>query len=286
LSALKEERKRTYLLALASAVGFEVGFLAGFFIILTLWEPTYRGFLIGAIGGLVGGGALGLLALRNWKRVAILALASALGFAIAVEGDWKVFRGLTPQVLSGTMGLATCAASPLRDHGIGYLGRHWGRFIGGRFGLSLEDEGRHRQTRYLMLARAAIRSSCSDNCNRVGKRLAHRLGTAERFGTNVKTLRWGVGTVGLLLLLLAVWQILAATQALPWFLAVGEAAWGAGIAGRIGWWLGHSGLLAGGLLLALRLSPELGFIMIILPLFPIILGFHALAAAPPAGRGH
>jgi hypothetical protein len=76
---------------------------------------------------------------------------------------------------------------------------------------------------------------------------------------------------------------LGALLLLPWFLAAGEAAWGAGVAGRIGWWLGHSGLLAGGLLLALRLSPELGFIMIILPLFPIILGFHALAAAPQRG---
>jgi len=76
---------------------------------------------------------------------------------------------------------------------------------------------------------------------------------------------------------------LGALLLLPWFLAIGEAAWGVGIAGRIGWWLAHSGLLAGGLLLALRLSPELGFIMIILPLFPIILGFHALAAAPQRG---
>jgi len=117
--------KRAYLLALASAIGFDAGFLAGFFIVLTLWDPTYRGLLIGAIGGLVGGGALGLLALRDWNRAGILALASALGFGIAVEGTWKVFRGLAPQVLSGTMGLATWGAIGGASLGaaLGYLSK-------------------------------------------------------------------------------------------------------------------------------------------------------------------
>ena len=36
---------------------------------------------------------------------------------------------------------------------------------------------------------------------------------------------------------------------LPWFLVVGETTRGAGLAGQIGWWLGHSAVLAGGLLL-------------------------------------
>jgi pimeloyl-ACP methyl ester carboxylesterase len=72
---------------------------------------------------------------------------------------------------------------------------------------------------------------------------------------------------------------------LPWFLAAGEAAQGAGIAGRFGWWLGHSGVLAGALYLALRLSSELGFLVIVLPLFPIILGLHALAIAPHRESG-
>jgi hypothetical protein len=69
----------------------------------------------------------------------------------------------------------------------------------------------------------------------------------------------------------------------PWFLAVGEMARDAGPAGRLGWWLGYSAALAGGLVLALQLSPELGFLFIILPLIPIILGLHALAAAPHRG---
>ena len=70
---------------------------------------------------------------------------------------------------------------------------------------------------------------------------------------------------------------------LPWFLAIGEAAQGTRIPRRVGWWLAHSAALAGGLLLALRLNPELGFLILILPLLPIVLGLHALAAAPHRG---
>jgi hypothetical protein len=71
---------------------------------------------------------------------------------------------------------------------------------------------------------------------------------------------------------------------LPWFLAAGEVARGAGIPRGLGWWLGHSAVLAGGLSIALRLNPdELGFIIIVLPLLPIVLGLHALAAAPHRG---
>jgi hypothetical protein len=67
---------------------------------------------------------------------------------------------------------------------------------------------------------------------------------------------------------------------LPWFLAVGEAVQGAGVAGWFGWWLGHTVALAAGLWLAIRLSPELGFISLILPMLPIILGLQALVTAP------
>jgi hypothetical protein len=66
----------------------------------------------------------------------------------------------------------------------------------------------------------------------------------------------------------------------PWFLAVGEAARGGGAVGWLGWWLCHSAVLTGGLLFALRLNPELGFIVLVLPLLPIVLGLHALTTAP------
>jgi pimeloyl-ACP methyl ester carboxylesterase len=97
----------------------------------------------------------------------------------------------------------------------------------------------------------------------------------------------GVGLLGQLIWLpwlliprrLLLWP-LGALLLLPWFLAAGESVQGAGPAGRIGWWLAHSAVLVGAFLLALSLNPELGFLVLILPLFPIILGLHMLAAAP------
>jgi len=41
--------------------------------------------------------------------------------------------------------------------------------------------------------------------------------------------------------------------------------------------------LVGSLYLALVLNPELGFLVLLLPLFPIVVGLHALAAAPHRG---
>ncbi len=65
----------------------------------------------------------------------------------------------------------------------------------------------------------------------------------------------------------------------PWFLAVGAVSARSSAWGRAGWWLAQSVIVAGSLLLALRLSSGLGFLILILPLFPLILGFHALAAS-------
>jgi hypothetical protein len=82
---------------------------------------------------------------------------------------------------------------------------------------------------------------------------------------------------------LVLWP-LGALLLLPWFLATAETVQGARLAGRTGWWLAHSAVLAGALFLALRLNPELSFLILILPLFPAILGLHALAAAPHRAR--
>jgi len=67
---------------------------------------------------------------------------------------------------------------------------------------------------------------------------------------------------------------------LPWFMAVAQAVLPTSWWGRILWWLGYMLVLVGGLFLALRLNPELGFLILILPVFPLVLGLHALAAAP------
>jgi pimeloyl-ACP methyl ester carboxylesterase len=82
---------------------------------------------------------------------------------------------------------------------------------------------------------------------------------------------------------LVLWP-LGALLLLPWFLAAGQTVRTARLGGRLGWWLAHSMVLLGTLYLALTLSPELGFLFLLLPLFPAVLGLHALAAAPHRGQ--
>lgn len=63
---------------------------------------------------------------------------------------------------------------------------------------------------------------------------------------------------------------------LPWTLMMGmlSADWGAGKS--LLWWLVQSVVLFGALLLAIKLSPSLGFLMLLLPVFPVILLFQAI----------
>ena len=99
----------------------------------------------------------------------------------------------------------------------------------------------------------------------------------------------GVGLLGQLVWLswvliprrLVLWP-LGILLLLPWFLAAGETVRGVRF-GRIGWWLAHSAIVVAALFLALRLGPDLGYLVLILPLFPLILALHALAAAPHRG---
>ncbi|MFC1983354.1 hypothetical protein ACFLV5_06200 [Chloroflexota bacterium] len=101
LGAALREWKKIWILALVGALGFDIGFLVGFFFPLVIWEPINgQGFLIGTIGGAIGGAAIGI-ALKNWEGTGLLALASAIGFSIAVWFTWDTLRGLTPQVLWG-----------------------------------------------------------------------------------------------------------------------------------------------------------------------------------------
>jgi pimeloyl-ACP methyl ester carboxylesterase len=76
---------------------------------------------------------------------------------------------------------------------------------------------------------------------------------------------------------------LGALLLLPWFLSVGRLSGGEAppkrtVVAQLGRWLAQSVALLAGLYLAIRLSPELGFLSMILPAFPAILGLHALAA--------
>jgi pimeloyl-ACP methyl ester carboxylesterase len=81
---------------------------------------------------------------------------------------------------------------------------------------------------------------------------------------------------------LALW-VPASLITLPWFLAIGEAAKRSMPVVQIGWWFLQVVVVAGGLFLALKLNPELGFIFIILPVIPIMLALQSLAVSPRHG---
>ncbi len=77
---------------------------------------------------------------------------------------------------------------------------------------------------------------------------------------------------------LQLWPLLS-LACLPWFLASGLAQQGAGKGKRVLWWLGQSIVLIGGLLLTISVLPQLFFIFLLLPIFPIIFGILSFAAA-------
>lgn len=73
---------------------------------------------------------------------------------------------------------------------------------------------------------------------------------------------------------LVLWP-LASLLLLWWFLAVSEASLKSNPWGRVGWWLFGSALVIGALILALRLTPALGFLILILPVTPLLFLLHA-----------
>ena len=77
---------------------------------------------------------------------------------------------------------------------------------------------------------------------------------------------------------LQLWPLLT-LACLPWFLASGVAQQGVGVGRRMLWWLGQSAALVGGFLLTLQLLPQLSFIFLLLPLFPIFMALFSFAAA-------
>jgi hypothetical protein len=76
---------------------------------------------------------------------------------------------------------------------------------------------------------------------------------------------------------LRLWPVLS-LACFPWFLASGMAQQGVGVLRRVAWWLWQSIALVGGFLLVLYLVPKLGFIFLLLPLFPPLMGILSLAA--------
>lgn len=76
---------------------------------------------------------------------------------------------------------------------------------------------------------------------------------------------------------LKVW-LPVAIACLPWFLAAGIVQQNIGVGKRILWWLAQSAVLIGGFVLTLNVLPQLGFMFLLLPLFPPLMGILSLVA--------
>ncbi len=77
---------------------------------------------------------------------------------------------------------------------------------------------------------------------------------------------------------LRLWPVLSLV-CFPWFLASGIAQQGIGLFRGIALWLWQSLALLGGFLLVLYLVPQLGFIFLLLPLFPPLMAIFSVVAA-------
>ncbi len=98
--------RATIISVLSCAIGFDIGFLLPFFILLIVWEPVYdiQGLFVGGIAGAIGGVSLAI-GMKEWKKAWLLALAGAVGFGFAAQATWNILRGLEPQVLWGAITL-------------------------------------------------------------------------------------------------------------------------------------------------------------------------------------
>jgi len=70
---------------------------------------------------------------------------------------------------------------------------------------------------------------------------------------------------------------------IPWYFAVGSATIEAKPAGLLGWWFFQVISILVSLILAIRLNPGLGFLILILPLVPVIIGLHMLVISSKHG---
>lgn len=86
-------------------------------------------------------------------------------------------------------------------------------------------------------------------------------------------LQWSLIPVRLML-----WPILS-LACFPWFFACAIAQQGVGVIERVAWWMWLSLVLVGGFILVLFLVPELGFIFLLLPIFPPLMAILSFSAA-------
>jgi len=71
---------------------------------------------------------------------------------------------------------------------------------------------------------------------------------------------------------------------LPWFYLVANAVGQASPLRQFGWWVYQSVIILLSLFLAIQFNPELSFILLLLPLVPMMLGLHMLLISPKHGR--
>lgn len=69
----------------------------------------------------------------------------------------------------------------------------------------------------------------------------------------------------------------------PWFFMVGNLIDRTNLWIRLVWWFGQSISIILSMILAIQMNPELGFLFLILPLAPIMIGLHNLVIAPKNG---
>ncbi len=80
LGLAADDRRSIATLALTGALGFGVGFLVAFAIVLLVGDP-FGNWFIGAVGGLLGGASLGV-AFKASRTIVSLAVAGAIGFGV------------------------------------------------------------------------------------------------------------------------------------------------------------------------------------------------------------
>ena len=202
------------------------------------------------------------LSLLGWL-LALIALAPVLRPAVPEQAPgsrWLSWVALPVSALiaSGLLALLSSGAE---------LGRFSGLLVGGTVGLWFLVAG----LIWLPSIRSLWRPSLIDLAWGVG--LFAVLTLAFGVMAHYVWLPWWLN-----LPRLARWPLLA-LACLPWFLAAGMAQRGAGAGARVLWWLAQSIAVTGGLFLTLMLVPSLGFLLILLPLMPLILGIVAVAGA-------
>ncbi|MBW4550990.1 MAG: lysophospholipase [Aphanocapsa sp. GSE-SYN-MK-11-07L] len=77
---------------------------------------------------------------------------------------------------------------------------------------------------------------------------------------------------------LALWLPIA-IACLPWFLATGMVQQNVKLLTRLGWWFGQSAAIVIGLILTILLVPSLSFMVILLPVFPLLFGLFSFLCA-------